>query len=641
MIRRGIIAAQVDIPSYLEEQVRSGKVVLVLGAGASRGALDVTGRPAPRTEELRDLLADKFLGGKLKHRGLSQVAEYAISETSTVVVQEAIRERFDSLEPTDAHKLLPTFRWWGLATTNYDRLIEKAYLQVDKRVQTLIPLIENGDRADEYTRYPANLLLLKLHGCITRTANPDCPLILTVDQYIDHRAGRSRLFDRLTDWGYEHVFVFIGHSLQDPDIRQILKDLVKGGASRVRFFCVVPDADPIEQRAFEQQRITVVAGTFEDFMKALDTSISPPFRSVFLAPASSDLPIADKFRDRSAMPSKNLTQFLTLDVEYVNALRPTETVAPKDFYKGFNPGFSAIEQGLDVRRRISDEILTDIFLADEADHPDRLELVLLKAHAGAGKTVLMRRIAWDAAHDYNCICLFLRPAGVMNVAALAELVDLCVGRVYLFVDDAADRVREFEALTSQLGTTGRRLTILTAERINEWNVFCHSFSSHVTGVYELRYLSSAEIDGLLALLEKYDAEGDLHGRSPNDKKKEFEERAGRQLLVALHEVTLGLPFVEIIQNEFDHIWPLEAKQIYLTICILNRLNVPVRAGVVSRIHSVPFEEFKQRMLAPLEHIVQAEFDPASRDHVYRARHPHIAQMVFDTVLIKQEDRFDS
>jgi hypothetical protein len=64
---RGIIAGHMDIPPYLEEQVRSGKVVLVLGAGASIGALDAIGKRAPKTDELRDLLADKFLGGKLKN----------------------------------------------------------------------------------------------------------------------------------------------------------------------------------------------------------------------------------------------------------------------------------------------------------------------------------------------------------------------------------------------------------------------------------------------------------------------------------------------------------------------------------------------------------------------------------------------
>ena len=67
----------------------------------------------------------------------------------------------------------------------------------------------------------------------------------------------------------------------------------------------------------------------------------------------------------------------------------------------------------------------------------------------------------------------------------------------------------------------------------------------------------------------------------------------------------------------------------------------VRAGIISRIHGVPFEDFKKRMFSPLEHIVQSEYDNSTRDFVYRARHPQIAQMVFDTVLAKQEDRFDS
>jgi hypothetical protein len=630
-----------EIPPYLEEQVSSGKVVLILGAGASYRALDSNGKTAPSSNDLRDLLADRFLGGKLKSRSLSQVAEYAIGESDISTVQDYIRSLFDPLQPTEAHKLLPTFRWWGLATTNYDRIIETAYAQAAKAAQQLIPVIENGDRIDLYTRDSNTLLLLKLHGCITRTANPDCPLILTIDQYIDHRSGRSRLFDRLTDWGYEHVFVFIGHSLQDTDIRQILKDLTKGTATRARFFCVVPDADPIEQRAFELQRITVLSATFEEFMKALDSRISCAFRGIILTPPSSELPIAERFRDRTAVPSKNVVQFLTVDADYVNAIQVIQTIAPGAFYRGFNPGFSAIEQQLDVPRRLADEILTDIFLIEEARRDQCLELVLIRAHAGGGKTVLMRRLAWDAARDYQCLSLFMKLGGIINVAALQELVELCDCRVFLFVDDAADRVRELDSLLQNIGAAGRRLTVVAAERINEWNVSCQTINPYVTHVYELRYLITSEIDALLELLAKHNAEGKLGGRTLAEKKEAFEERAGRQLLVALHEATLGKPFVEIIQNEFENIWPPEAKQIYLTICVLNRLNVPVRAGIISRIHGVPFEDFKQRVFHPLEHIVQAQYDGPTRDYVYQARHPHIAQMVFDTVLTKQEDRFDS
>jgi hypothetical protein len=355
------IHSVVDIPPYLEQQISSGKAVLVLGAGASLGSTDSSGKRAPKTDELRDLLADKFLGGRLKNRSLSQVAEYAMSESSLVAVQEFIRQQL----------------WWGLATTNYDRLIEKAYENSSKSAQHLVPFVENGESIDEYTRDPENLLLLKLHGCITKTANADCPLILTIDQYIDHKSGRSRVFDQLTDWGFEHVFVFIGHSLQDSDIRQILKDLDHNASTRSRFFCVVPDADPIEQRALEQRRITVVTATFDDFMKTLDSKISAPFRQFRLSSPASTLPIAEQFKDRTSIPSKALSQFLTVDADYVNAIAGVSTVAPGDFYKGFNPGFSAIEQTLDVRRGLADEIMTDVFLADESEHADETELVLL------------------------------------------------------------------------------------------------------------------------------------------------------------------------------------------------------------------------------------------------------------------------
>jgi tetratricopeptide (TPR) repeat protein len=630
-----------DIPSYLEQQVQSGKTVLILGAGASLEARDCNNRRAPRTDELRDMLSEKFLGGKLKNRGLSQVAEYAISESNLIVVQEFIRQQFEGLRPTEAHDLLPTFRWWGLATTNYDRLIETAYANAKSPVQALVPFAENGELIDTYTRDPNNVLLLKLHGCITKTASVDCPLILTVDQYIDHKAGRSRVFDQLTDWGFEHVFVFIGHSLQDTDIRQLLKDLTQNAAARARFFCVVPDADEIEKRTLEQQRITVLTGTFDDFMKTLDSRIAAAARHISLAPPTSGLPVADQFKDRSAIPSKNVAQFFAVDADYVNAISGVAIVSAKDFYKGFNPGFSAIEQRLDVPRRLADQITTDVFLADESEHAEKTELVVLKAHAGAGKTVLMRRLAWDAAREYGCFCIYMRSTGVVNVPALQELLELSRKRIYLFVDDAADRVRELESLFKNIGPSGAHLTVVVAERMNEWNVSCQAIDPRVTDQYELRYLTPGEIDVLIGLLEKHKADGKLHGRSFDQKRAEFEEKAGRQLLVALHEATEGSPFQDIIKNEFDNIWPSNAKQIYLTICCLNRLNVPVRAGIISRIHGVPFDEFRKHLFHPLEHIVQTEFDEPTRDYMYRARHPHIAEMVFELVLPKQEDKFDA
>jgi tetratricopeptide (TPR) repeat protein len=149
------------------------------------------------------------------------------------------------------------------------------------------------------------------------------------------------------------------------------------------------------------------------------------------------------------------------------------------------------------------------------------------------------------------------------------------------------------------------------------------------------------VDGLLSLLGRNRALGTLERLSPEERRAQLSERAGRQLLVALHEATLGKPFEEILVDEFRKIEPYEAQRIYLTICVLNRLNIRVRAGFIARVYGIRFEDFKQRFFAPLEHVVFAELDPVIRDYTYRARHPHIAQVVFMQILHNQEDRFDA
>ncbi|MGO9273647.1 MAG: SIR2 family NAD-dependent protein deacylase [Terriglobia bacterium] len=243
-----------EIPDFLQTQIREGKVVLFLGAGASMTARNSESKAPPSSTQLGQLLAERFLGGKYADHPLQQTAEYSISESSLGDVQGFIRDQLEPFIPSKAHDLICTFAWHGLATTNYDRLLEKTYESNKKRVQDLRVLIDNTDRVEENLRGPSNILLLKLHGCVTRTTNPQCPLILTTDQYIQYRQQRSRLFGILTDWSYEHPIVFIGHSLQDADIRAVLLELANVEL-RPRHFIVAPDSDEIKGRYWDLKKV--------------------------------------------------------------------------------------------------------------------------------------------------------------------------------------------------------------------------------------------------------------------------------------------------------------------------------------------------------------------------------------------------
>lgn len=141
------------LPDALTEEIRRGRVVLLLGAGASLGAKNDKGHEPLNGNQLRGALADRFLGGGYKDAALAWAAELAISETDLARVQDFVAERFRGLRPAIFHRVLTTFKWRGIATTNYDLIMEAAYGEGNP-AQKLIACICDHDRVDEKLRAP-------------------------------------------------------------------------------------------------------------------------------------------------------------------------------------------------------------------------------------------------------------------------------------------------------------------------------------------------------------------------------------------------------------------------------------------------------------------------------------------------------
>ena len=116
-----------ELPSYLINIIKEGRAVLFLGAGASYGATDQHGNMPPDGDRIKEMLADRFLGGAMKDNPLSIVAELAMHESSRLEVQEFIRQLFENLSHAPFHELVPSFVWKAIATTNYDLVLERAY----------------------------------------------------------------------------------------------------------------------------------------------------------------------------------------------------------------------------------------------------------------------------------------------------------------------------------------------------------------------------------------------------------------------------------------------------------------------------------------------------------------------------------
>lgn len=259
-----------QLPPLLRDNVRDNKAVLILGAGASKEARNTAGQSPPNGQQLAELISDHFLGGQFRDAPLGQVAEYAISESDIVTVQLFIRDILSALNSTvsSAHAALTHIRWPGMATTNYDLLVESAYSQSSAALQQPIPFIDNADRV--LTGSPSDsFVYLKLHGCVTRSTVTEPPFIITPDQYAQFTLGRSHVFQHLLNWAREYTLVFVGQRIDDINFRHLLLLLDDELPSRPRYFMITPGPSDIVVRYWEKKRIGVLSGTFNEFLTSL------------------------------------------------------------------------------------------------------------------------------------------------------------------------------------------------------------------------------------------------------------------------------------------------------------------------------------------------------------------------------------
>ncbi len=405
---------------------------------------------------------------------------------------------------------------------------------------------------------------------------------------------------------------------------------------RARFFAVVPEPAQEQVRFWETKKITAIDASFREFLEHLDERIVGIARAVPVP--SPALPIFDRLTDSTPALTEATRLFLEHDAVYVHSAMSAPVADPARFYRGFAESWGAIKQELDCSRGLTDKVIMRTVIEATDRGP---EMFLIRAEAGAGKSVLLKRLAWTTACDFDQVSLFVEGRSLPAPSVFEELAGLLDGRLYVFVDDAADCVDQLRRIYEMAQRRGIPLTLILAERSSEWHYSSASSLDHlVSDEYVVPYLSDTEISDLIERLTKHGALGTLSGISRGQQEDALRKRAGRQLLVALHEATLGKPFEEIVHDEYNALLPAAAQRMYLTVCFLNWLGTPVRAGLVSRIHGITFEAFEKNFFKPLEHVVSAKLGFRGYDYEYSARHRHVAELVCQQVLVDPQLRFE-
>ncbi len=213
----------VQIPASLVDMVRQGKCVLFVGAGLSMqaGLPSWKGLMKSLVEAQTNLYDEqrRELEKLLSQEKYLELAEFCKSRN----LSEYVRVLEDKIkganaQPTETHRKIFQTPFAAIVTTNYDKLLERAYgLENPGKLAN----VRNHSEADALGKllFNGGTFILKSHGDIDRPST----IVLTSKDYqklIHENRAFASVFAAIL---LTRVVLFVGYSLNDPDFRLLLE----------------------------------------------------------------------------------------------------------------------------------------------------------------------------------------------------------------------------------------------------------------------------------------------------------------------------------------------------------------------------------------------------------------------------------
>jgi hypothetical protein len=242
----------------------TGNLVPFVGAGVSRQAKTRSSRPSPswtellcelaRIAEVQDCITpeEKKEVDDLMGKGSQAMAAQALKNAlPDAFFEDFMRRRFGDpgVQPAPIHERLFELRPPLILTTNYDFLLETAYLNVfheHATVWTFRDAAEVGHFLKADHRWARRPPIFKIHGTASR---PDDTILTGRDyrrlRYLEHgyRTVLSAIF-------MTKVILMLGFSFSDPDIVSLTESLGSMGSrySHDYVFLQKGEKGPVERR---------------------------------------------------------------------------------------------------------------------------------------------------------------------------------------------------------------------------------------------------------------------------------------------------------------------------------------------------------------------------------------------------------
>jgi hypothetical protein len=501
---------------HLKGAFRRAEPVLFTGAGFSVGATDREGRPIPLPGDLRDEIYELVYPDDTDptDRGSLQDTFAVARSRAEQELSELLLARLavDPQSIRDSHRTWLEMPWRRAYTVNIDDLEQAVAVRFDMpRPMRVVSALNSGiPTLDDNA-----LTFIHLNGTLDDVPN----VTFSERQYGERQAlGRDASYEQLLIDLVDSPVIFVGTTLSEPPLWQhiaLRRQVLGRDDFRQRAYLVTPALSRARQDLLSSFKVEWIPATADQFAAEVLHSLSEE-RARGMA----------RVRARSALSDRYA------ELEPVGDLiaRAGDEPGESEYLLGAEPTWADIAAGRAVARDFE----------STAALRQRSGCVVVHGTAGAGTTTTLMRAARRMAADGREV-LWVDLRGALDGNRLIREIKRRSGEFVVVLDNADLLGSMATRLLDEVHSTRRRILLLLGlrtilkRRLPKPDRFTTGWLSELA----VPHLVKSDIDRLIAALERDGKLGRLTNMSYKERVREFEERARKQLLVAMIGVTAG------------------------------------------------------------------------------------------------------
>jgi hypothetical protein len=316
------------------------------------------------------------------------------------------------------------------------------------------------------------------------------------------------------------------------------------------------------------------------------------------------------------------------EVPLVSQISTETTLARTEYLLGDEPQWADILSGRAVERAHDESLYKTARDILEGKQPG--SVLAITGTAGTGKSTALMSLALRLSGS-GIPVLWLDKASEASPFRVKQRVrEFQDKMVALAIDDADMYGRELAAMIRDLVPQMQNLLFVFAIRsgkLDQTTGPVHAHAGLKVLEHVVPFLTDSDIDALIAVLEKNNRLGLLTGAARSARREAFQKQAGRQLLVAMIQVTSGENFDKKAQDEYVELEPGQ-KYPYALIAVASSLRHSITRDEILLAQGDHHEE----ALIALERLTARHLIIFSPSHLdYRCRHRMIAERVFEKI----------